>query len=66
MSLARLFASALFAVAVAVPAFAQEPTPAEPSGEVVTTTAAATPDGSGEAQLPRPGTLQLPPMSGQQ
>ena len=59
----RLFASTLVAVAMAVPAFAQEPAPAAPNGEVVATNTAAAPDASGEPQLPKPGTLQLPSTS---
>jgi membrane-associated phospholipid phosphatase len=48
---------------MAVPAFAQEPAPAAPNGEVVATNTAAAPDASGEPQLPKPGTLQLPSTS---
>lgn len=61
----RLFASTLFAVAVAVPAFAQEAPPADPVDAIAAATAAA-PDDSGDPQLPRPGTLQMPLTSPEQ
>jgi membrane-associated phospholipid phosphatase len=59
MSPVRILASALFACAVAVPAFAQEPVPAETPDTV----AAHTPDGATAEQLPAaPGSAvpQLP------
>jgi membrane-associated phospholipid phosphatase len=60
----RLFASAFFAVAMAVPAFAQEAAPAEQN---VDTVAAATAEpATGDPQLPKPGTLQLPLTSPEQ
>ncbi len=57
----RLLATALFACAIAVPAFAQEPVPTEPADTVATA-----PDGSTTEQLPAPpvnAAPQLPRVS---
>ena len=51
----RVFASVLFALTLAVPAFAQDPVPA-PEGEV----ASAAPAGADDAQAPRPTGLTIP------
>jgi membrane-associated phospholipid phosphatase len=59
MPFVRLFASALFAVAVAVPAFAQEPLPPE-NADTVAAAAPAVPDGSADGQS---GVPQLPRVS---
>ena len=58
----RILATALFACAIAVPAFAQEPVPAEPADTVAT----AAPDGSTTEQLTVPpvnAAPQLPRVS---
>jgi len=57
MFLARLLATALFACALAAPAFAQEPVPAEPADTVAT----AAPDGTAPDQRPAPP-VNLPPQ----
>ena len=54
----RILASALLACAIAVPAFAQEPIPAEPTDTVAT----AAPDGSTPEQIPPPGTNAAPQL----
>ena len=58
MASLRPFAIALFACALAMPAFAQEPVPAENTGEI----AAATPDGASEAQRQVPGVNPVPQL----
>jgi membrane-associated phospholipid phosphatase len=58
MFLVRILASALFACAVAVPAFAQEPVPAEPTDTVAT----AAPDGATPEQISPPGTNAAPQL----
>jgi membrane-associated phospholipid phosphatase len=58
---ARLLACTLFALAIAAPALAQAPVPAENAGEVASTSA---PDGSADAQLPgATAAPQLPRVS---
>lgn len=52
----RLLATALFACAIAVPAFAQEPVPAEPADTVAT----AAPDGATTEQRPAPPANTVP------
>jgi len=54
----RLLASVVFACAVAVPAFAQEPAPVENPDTV----AASAPDGSPTEQLATPGGLTIPQL----
>lgn len=54
----RLLATALFACAIAVPAMAQEPVPAETPDTV----AANAPDGSSPEQLPAGGGLTIPQL----
>ncbi len=54
----RILACALFVSAVAVPAFAQEPVPAQPADTV----AATAPDGSTTEQLPAPGPNGVPQL----
>jgi membrane-associated phospholipid phosphatase len=54
----RLLASAVFACAIAVPAFAQEPIPAETPDTVATTS----PDGSTPEQQPASGGLTIPQL----
>jgi membrane-associated phospholipid phosphatase len=54
----RLLATALFACAIAVPAFAQEPVPTEPADTVAT----ATPDGPTSEQLPAPPVNAVPQL----
>jgi hypothetical protein len=51
----RVFATALFALTLVVPAYAQDPVPT-PEGEV----AAAAPAGADDAQAPRPTGLTIP------
>ena len=58
MSSIRLVASVVFACAVAVPAFAQEPAPVENPDTV----AATAPDGSPTEQLATPGGLTIPQL----
>jgi membrane-associated phospholipid phosphatase len=58
MSSIRLVASVVFACAVAVPAVAQEPTPAEKPDTV----AATAPDGSSTEQVATPGGLTIPQL----
>ena len=58
MASLRPFAIALFACALAMPASAQEPVPAENTGEI----AAATPDGASEAQRQVPGVNPVPQL----
>jgi len=58
MSSIRLLASVVFACAVAVPAFAQEPAPVENPDTV----AANAPDGSPTEQLATPGGLTVPQL----
>ena len=60
MSPIRLVASVVFACAVAVPAFAQEPAPVEKPDTV----AASAPDESSTEQQPPPGGLTIPPLPG--
>jgi hypothetical protein len=59
MPFVRIFASTLFAVALAVPAYAQAPLPAE-NGDAVAANTAAVPDGSTSGQS---GVPQLPRVS---
>ena len=57
MRCVRLLATSLFVCAIAVPAFAQDPVPAEPAETV----AATAPDGTTPEQLPPPG-VNAPPQ----
>src|SRR5688572_11414834 len=54
----RLLASVVFACAIAAPAFAQDPIPAETPDTVATTA----PDGSTAGQLPAGGGLTIPQL----
>ena len=58
MSKVRLVATSVFAFAIAVPAFAQEPIPAANTGEVV----AAAPDSSVDGQAPGAKELTIPQL----
>ena len=58
----RLFASTLVAVAMAVPAFAQEAAPPTENVDTVAVATPAVPDGSTE-QVSKPGSLQIPSTS---